>query len=124
MESILKIIGTEIWIGPFLFSSGLEGPAYAAKLREAEELEAAVRSAIEAEDIYLAQDEIGRLACEIANLKEDAYFQAEERAVDSQQIESLQHEVDYLKSILDINGVEIPEDFFTSAPEPPPQSAT
>ena len=38
MESLLKIIGPEIYIGSFLFSSGLEGRAYVEKLREAETL--------------------------------------------------------------------------------------
>ena len=38
MESLLKIIGSEVYIGSFLFSSGLEGKAYAEKLREAETL--------------------------------------------------------------------------------------
>jgi hypothetical protein len=39
MDSLLRIVGTEIWIGPHLLSSGLTGPAYAEKLREAERLD-------------------------------------------------------------------------------------
>jgi urease accessory protein UreF len=49
MESLLKIIGSEIYIGSFLFSSGLEGKAYAEKLREAETLCRAVEEFYEAD---------------------------------------------------------------------------
>jgi len=124
MESLLKIIGSEIYIGSFLFSSGLEGKAYAEKLREAEELERAAMAAIELADLDLAQEEIAQLQSRIEGLKEDAQFQEEQRAIDSQQIDSLQGEVEFLRRVLDTNGVEIPEDFVTYAPEPQPQSAT
>lgn len=38
MNPLLRIVGTEIWIGSHLFSSGLEGLAYGNALRQAEEL--------------------------------------------------------------------------------------
>lgn len=86
MDSILKIVGTEIWIGSFLFSSGLEGPAYAAKLREAEELERAFIAAIEMQDIDLSEDKVKSLEAEIASIEE----QEEERlAEDTEKVEAL-----------------------------------
>lgn len=34
----IRIVGTQIWLNNTLMSEGLNGPAYAAKLREVEEL--------------------------------------------------------------------------------------
>jgi hypothetical protein len=86
MESLLKIIGSEIYIGSFLFSSGLEGKAYAEKLREAEELENAVIAAIEAQDADLSEDKIKSLEAEIASLEEQETERLEE---DSEKVEAL-----------------------------------
>lgn len=106
MESILKIIGTEIYIGSFLFSSGLEGPAYAAKLREAEELERAAREALRNE--YDANETISQLEHAVSRLQVDYDLVVDEN-------EELQVTIDKLRFDLEVA---------TSAPEPPTQSAT